>query len=126
MCDVVLACIALVLTLVCLLFLSTDDTDHPNKSHKILWEDPRDIKAARITFTGVPFIILGRKVYDCQHGIDRKAGEKRKLKEAKEVKKKDASYLHTFSQDIRYYGVTIANIKPKGHRPHNISMRDVI
>ena len=51
-------------------------------------------------------------MYDFEHGIDRKAGQKRKRKEAKEVKK-DASYLHTFYQDIRYYGVTIANIKPK-------------
>lgn len=76
--------------------------------------DPRDIKGARITFTGVPFIILGRKVCDCQHGLDSKAGEKRKRKEAKEVKKKMRLYLHTCCQDIRYYGVTIANIKPKG------------
>ena len=37
-------------------------------------------------FTGVPFIILGRKLYDCQHGIDRKAGEKRKRKDAEEVR----------------------------------------
>ena len=36
-------------------------------------------------FTGVPFLILGRKVFNCQHGIDRTAGEKRKRKDAEEV-----------------------------------------
>ena len=56
--------------------------------------DPRDIKGARITFTGVPFIILGRKVCDCKHGIDSKAGEKRKRKEAKEVKKKRCVFIY--------------------------------
>ena len=60
-------------------------TDHSNRSHKILWEDPRDIKGAKIRFTGVPFIILGRKVFDCQYGKDRKAGEKRKREDAEEV-----------------------------------------
>ncbi|XP_066016092.1 calcium-responsive transcription factor-like [Pocillopora verrucosa] len=58
--------------------------DYSNRSHKILWEDPRDIKGAKIRFTGVPFIILGRKVFDCQHGKDRKAGEKRKREDAEE------------------------------------------
>ena len=29
-------------------------------------------------FTGVPFLILGRKEFNFQHGIDRTAGEKRK------------------------------------------------
>ena len=62
-------------------------TDHSNRSHKILWEDPRDIKGAKIRFIGVPFIILGRKVFDCQHGKDRKAGEKRKRQDAEEVNK---------------------------------------
>ena len=54
-------------------------TDHFNRSHKILWEDPRDI--------GVPFVIFGRKAFDCQHGKDRKAGEKRKRKDVEEVNK---------------------------------------
>ncbi|KAJ7389470.1 hypothetical protein OS493_031439 [Desmophyllum pertusum] len=30
----------------------------------------------RIQFDGCPFIIVGRKVYDCQHGVDRHAKEK--------------------------------------------------
>ena len=35
----------------------------------------------------MPFIILGRKVFDFQHGKDRKTGEKRKRKDAEEVNK---------------------------------------
>ena len=56
-------------------------TDYSKKTHKILWEDPRDAKGEKIIFTGVPFVILGRKIYDCQHGVDRKAREKRIRKE---------------------------------------------
>ena len=62
-------------------------TVYSNRSHIILWEDPRDIKGAKIRFTSVPFIILGRRVFDCQHGKDRKAGEKRKREDAEEVNK---------------------------------------
>jgi len=61
-------------------------TDYSNKSHRILWEDPHNAKGAKTSFTGMPFVILGRKVYDCQHGIDKKAEEKRKTKEAQEVR----------------------------------------
>jgi len=58
-------------------------TDYSNKYHGILWEDPHDAKGAKISFTGMPFVILGRKVYDCQHGVDKKAGVKRKRKRRK-------------------------------------------
>ena len=52
-------------------------TDYSKKTHKILWEDPHNAQGDRekIRFTGPPFIILGRKIYDCQHG---KARDKRK------------------------------------------------
>ena len=76
-------------------------TDYSNKSHRILWEDPHDAKGAKISFTGMPFVILGRKVYDCQHGVDRKAGEKRKRKEAQEVRNHFFSWiyvLHLFGE----------------------------
>jgi len=32
----------------------------------------------RIQFDGRPCIIVGRKAYDCQHGMDRHAEEKKK------------------------------------------------
>ena len=42
-------------------------------------------RTPKISFTGV-FVILGRKVYDCQHGVDKKIGEKRKRKEVQEAR----------------------------------------
>ena len=42
-------------------------------------------KEQKFDFTGVPFLILGRKVFNCQHGIDKTAGEKRKRKDAEEL-----------------------------------------
>ena len=45
----------------------------------------RYLRSKNSFFTGVPFLILGRKVFNCQHGIDRTAGEKRKQKDAEEV-----------------------------------------
>ena len=36
----------------------------------------------QLTFDGTPFVILGRKVYDCQYGIDRNISSKLKKKEA--------------------------------------------
>ena len=32
-----------------------------------------------LNFTGVPFIIAGTKIFDCQHGIDRKVIAKEKI-----------------------------------------------
>lgn len=75
--------------------------DYSNRSHKILWEDPRDIKGAKIRFTGVPFIILGRKVFDCQHGKDRKAGEKRKREDAEEIQEDSKERRQTASRNLR-------------------------
>ena len=45
----------------------------------------RNSRSENSLFTGVPFLILGRKVFNCQHSIDRAAGEKRKRKDAEEV-----------------------------------------
>ena len=51
------------------------------QNHKIRWSDEgRD-------FNGIPFIILGTKVLDCQHGKDRKASAKMKAKETKAEKR---------------------------------------
>ena len=46
-----------------------------SKKHKVFFEDPTGGQN-RIQFDGCPFIIVGRKVYDCQHGVDRHAKEK--------------------------------------------------
>ena len=41
---------------------------------------PRKIffKGERVPFDGVPFMIIGSKIFDCQHGPDRKKNEKNK------------------------------------------------
>ena len=42
------------------------------KSRKIFF------KGERVPFDGVPFMIIGSKIFDCQHGPDRKKNEKDK------------------------------------------------
>lgn len=50
----------------------------------ILFEDIKNDKyLQQIPFTGVPFIILGKKRYDCTHGVDRGISTKKKYKEEK-------------------------------------------
>lgn len=41
---------------------------------------PRKIffKGERLPFDGVPYMIIGSKIFDCQHGPDRKKNEKAK------------------------------------------------
>jgi len=51
--------------------------DHTRKKHKVRWCD--DFHA----FNGIPFLILGTKVLDCQHGKDRKDKFKEKAKLAR-------------------------------------------
>ena len=48
-----------------------------SKKHKVFFEDPVG-GHNRIKFDGCPYIIVGRKVYDCQHGVDRHAKEKQR------------------------------------------------
>ena len=43
----------------------------------MFFEDP----AGGIQFEGSPFLILGRKVYDCQHGVDSHAKDKSRNKQ---------------------------------------------
>ena len=59
--------------------------DYSKGSHRIFWEDSQLVDGAKISFSGVPFIILGSKVYDCQHGMDRNMAVKRKRREEAEV-----------------------------------------
>lgn len=55
--------------------------DYNQRPHKVCWEDRKDAEGAKITFTAVPFIYLGWKLYDCQHGVDRKAASKQRMKD---------------------------------------------
>lgn len=56
---------------------------------KVYWQDPVSVKVGRQEYNGVPFVILGHKVLDCQFGKDRKA-------KAKEKKKKEKVINHTY------------------------------
>lgn len=60
-----------------------------SKKRKIYFEDSR-IGSTRnkIPFDGCPYIVMGRKVYDCQHGVDRHAKDKKRKKDDKLVNKK--------------------------------------
>ena len=65
-----------------------------------------------LLFTGVPFLILGRKVFNCQHGIDRTAGEKRKRKDAEEVLYIIISF---YPQPLCFCQLWLANSKGQIH-----------
>ena len=52
--------------------------------HKILFEDvKRPDSSIQIPYTGIPFVILGKKNLDCTHGVDRCLSTKKKRLEAK-------------------------------------------
>lgn len=53
--------------------------DPTGKPHRVLWEDEN------IPFNGIPFLRLGSRVLECQHGIDRNKAAKRKYKESRKV-----------------------------------------
>ena len=37
----------------------------------------------KVVFDGVPFMVIGSRIYDCQHGPDRKKSEKKKISQQK-------------------------------------------
>ena len=50
--------------------------------HKIMWKDDE------IAFSGIPYVVVSHKWFDCQHGIDRNKNAKMKQKE-----KTDADFV---------------------------------
>ena len=81
-----------------------------DRSHKILWEDARE-REQKFAFYRCAFP-LGRKVFNCQHGIDRTAGEKRKRKDAEEVLYIIISF---YPQPLCYCQLWLANSKGQIH-----------
>ena len=55
------------------------------KNHKIFFQDPNTTNAPKIEYDGVPYIIERRKVFDCQHGIDRNLADKNRYLQKSEV-----------------------------------------
>ena len=70
------------------------------KSQNTPGRSMRDLRSKNSFFTGVPFLILGRKVFNCQHGIDRTAGEKRKQKDAEAVSCTGLNFFFFFFQAL--------------------------
>ena len=57
------------------------------KSRKIFF------KGERVPFDGVPFMIIGSKIFDCQHGPDRKKNEKDKSSKQKVKYKRQLTFI---------------------------------
>ena len=72
----------------------------------------RYLRSKNSFFTGVPFLILGRKVFNCQHGIDKTTGEKRKRKDAEEVLYIIISF---YPQPLCFCQLWLANSKGQIH-----------
>ena len=90
------------------------------KSQNTLGRCTRYLRSKNSFFTGVPFLILGRKVFNCQHGIDRTAGEKRKRKDAEEVLYIIFSF---YPQPLCYCQLWLANSKGQIHTTGGPSSR---
>lgn len=66
---------------------TTDIKDDP-KPFKIFWSDGDNTKVKRchLNFDGIPYVIVGSRIYDCQFGVDRNLNQKRKYREAVAMK----------------------------------------
>ena len=67
-------------------------TDPASSKHRVFWEDPQDAQGESqggdtLKFSGVPYMLVNSKIYDCQHGVDRNKALKRKLASKEEVKR---------------------------------------
>jgi len=75
-----------------------------SKKHKVFFEDPKTGHSGkRIKFDGCPYIIVGRKVYDCQHGVDRHAKEKKRKEESKLVSRVKGTKSSNFEHETRQW-----------------------
>ena len=58
-----------------LYLLEVFQSDPLASSHKVMWEDQT------IQFDGMPYFVLGQKIFDCRNGKDRKEAWRQKRKE---------------------------------------------
>ena len=84
----------------------------PPSTQNTLGRCMRYVRSKSLFSTGVPFLILGRKMFNCQHDIDRTAGEKRKRKDAEEVLYIIFSF---YPQPLCYCQLWLANSKGQIH-----------
>ena len=94
--------------------LSSSIADPLLNGHRLLWED-YDSKEnnhdehQQLQYGGVPFMVLGTRVLDCHHGVDRHLkSKKRRIEDTKKVRKKLASIniqmiiIHNFDKIGRF------------------------
>jgi hypothetical protein len=66
-------------------------------SHKIWWADNS------MKFDGVPYMILGTKIFDCAQGKDRKEKMKKKMKLMRQVQKLHVLYRSIAPVPFRFF-----------------------
>ena len=55
-----------------------------NERKKVCFQDSQTaMSQPRVTYDGIPFVITGKRVYDCHQGTDRHASDKQRRKNAK-------------------------------------------
>ncbi|KAK3853445.1 hypothetical protein Pcinc_040010 [Petrolisthes cinctipes] len=64
--------------------LDCNNIKDDSKPYKIFWSDGDNtkVKKCQMSFDGIPYLIDGSRIYDCQFGVDRNLNQKRKYKEA--------------------------------------------
>ena len=71
------------------------------KGRRLLWEDIKQTNGPQqLTFDGIPFIIMGETVLDCQHGVDRNL--KLKLKNKTQVLNEQACRVEVYILCCRF------------------------
>ncbi|XP_033626894.1 uncharacterized protein LOC117289743 [Asterias rubens] len=90
-------------------------TELSETNHRIFWEDSMQEtrNCSRIQFDGVPFIMLARRVLDCQHGRKWKKALKKRKGDSKSERKRRKKEPHT--KETRKLGCLA-----------NITMREII
>ena len=73
-------------------------------NHKLLSEDVRvEDRPKQIEFISIPFIIMGKKKFDCTHGVDRNRSLKKKRLDEKVEKVYIYIYIYIFMLFIYIY-----------------------
>ena len=74
-----------------------------SKKHKVFFEDPKTESGKTFKFDGCPYVILGRKVYHCQHRLDRHAKEKNTKQKNSQVRKEKAEEVSILQCVSQYF-----------------------
>jgi hypothetical protein len=62
-----------------LLFIVVVTSDLDNKPKKVYWDEiSLDFNVKEKVEPGVPFILMGKKIFDCHHGKDRSVAMKKR------------------------------------------------